>query len=364
MLSIVQRYLILEIFKSSAATILILFVILMSNTLGRVLSEISDGEIPVEAMLPVFLSQSVRILSFLLPLGFFLGVVFALGRLYKDHELVVLHACGYGYKQLYKAVLIIMLPIALLTAWLSIWLSAEALQASKQIVDVKKDVHQFQQLKVGQFNLSKDKKNVFFMQSMSADKLEIQDVIITQKGNQTNVLETAKFGKHKLHDNSGDLFLEVGPGTRYEGKAGSVDYKIIEFDTHGILLGKNQTKVKPLKPSEKHFSQLQQSNKHRDAVELFWRLNIPLTLIVLGLLAVPLSYISPRQGRYGRVGLALLVFIVYLNLLGFTKGAMERGSLPIWLNFWWVHLLFGVFTLLLLKQRTKQAIVFWRGKGK
>ena len=364
MLSIVQRYLILEIFKSSAATILILFVILMSNTLGRVLSEISDGEIPVEALFPVFIGQSVQILSFLLPLGFFLGVVFAFGRLYKDHELVVLHACGYGYKQLYSAVLIIMLPVALLTAWLSIWLSAEALQTAKHIVDAKKNIHQFQQLKVGQFNLSKDKKNVFFMQSMSADKLQIQDVIITQKGAQTNVLETAKFGKHKLDDKTGDLFLEVGPGTRYEGKAGSVNYKIIEFDTHGILLGKNQTKVKALNSSEKHFSQLQKSTQHKDAVELHWRVAIPLTLIVLGLLAVPLSYISPRQGRYGRIGLALLVFILYLNLLGFSKGAMERGSLPMWLNFWWVHLLFGVLTLLLLKQRTKQAIMFWRGKGK
>ncbi|MBT3205243.1 MAG: LPS export ABC transporter permease LptF [Gammaproteobacteria bacterium] len=363
MLSIVQRYLILEIFKSSAATILILFVILMSNTLGRVLSEVSDGEVPIEALLPVFLGQSIQILSFLLPLGFFLGVVFAFGRLYKDHELVVLHACGFGYKQLYSSVVLIMLPIVLLTAWLSIWMSAEALQSAKNIVDEKKDIHQFQRLKVGQFNLSKDKKNVFFMQSMSANKLEIQDVIITQKGEQSNVLETAKFGKHKLDGKTGDLFLEVGPGTRYEGKAGSVDYKIIEFDTHGILLEKNQTKIDALKPSEKHFSQLQQSKKRKDKVEVLWRLNIPLTLIILGLLAVPLSYISPRQGRYGRIGLALLVFIVYLNLLGFSKGAMERDSLPMWLNFWWVHIVFIILTLLLLKQRTKQSILFWRGKS-
>ena len=149
MFSIVQRYLILEILKSSSATIFILFIILMSNTLGSVLSEVSDGEIPIEALFPVFLGQSVQVLTFLFPFGFFLGVVFAFGRLYKDYELVVLHACGLGYKQLYSSVLLIMLPAVIITGWFSLWLSADALQRAKDIVDEKKDIHQFQSLKVG-----------------------------------------------------------------------------------------------------------------------------------------------------------------------------------------------------------------------
>lgn len=360
--TIVQRYLILEIAKSSAATILILFILFMSNTLGRVLSEVSAGEIPLEALVPVFLGQSLRVLSFLLPFSFFLGVVFAFGRLYKDHELVVLNACGYGYRQLYSSVLMIMLPVVIISAWVSIWLSADALQYAKNMVDEESDIHQFQALKVGQFNLSKDKKNVFFMQSMSASKLEIHDIIITQKGEQSDVLETAKHGKHKLDDETGDLFLEVGPGTRYEGKAGSVDYKIIEFDKHGILLEKNKTRVTALKRTEKTFNQLLNSETREDRVELIWRLNVSVTLIVLGLLAVPLSYISPRQGRYGRVALALLIFIVYLNLLGFARGALERNSIPMWLNFWWIHILFIILTLLLLKQRTKWSLLSWRGE--
>ncbi|MCK4708431.1 MAG: LPS export ABC transporter permease LptF [Gammaproteobacteria bacterium] len=364
MISIVQRYLILEIVKSSVATVFILFVILMSNALGRVLSDVSDGKVPLDALLPVFLGQSVQIFSFLLPLGFFLGVVFAFGRLYKDHELVVLHACGYGYRQLYSSVLLVMLPVAILSAWCSIWLSSDALSNAKKIVDIKKDTHQFQSLKVGQFNLSRDKKHVFFMQSMSANKLEIQDIIITQKGEQSNALETAKHGKHKLDDKTGDLFLEVGPGVRYEGKAGSSNYKILEFDKHGILLEKNQSKTSALKPSEKSFNQLKNSTRLKDKVEFLWRINIPVTLIILGLLAVPLSYISPRQGRYGRIGLALFIFIIYLNLLGFSKGALERSSIPMWLNFWWVHLLFFTLTLLMLKQRTKQSLLFWRGEGR
>ena len=110
--NIITRYLTAEITKSSSATVLILFIILMSNALGRVLSEISDGDIPHQALWPVLLAQSVNIFTLLLPVGFFFGIVFAFGRLYKDHEMVVMSSCGMGYRHFYKPVLLILVPIS------------------------------------------------------------------------------------------------------------------------------------------------------------------------------------------------------------------------------------------------------------
>lgn len=353
MFSIAQRYLVLEILKSSAATTLILFIIFMSNTLGSVLSDVSEGQTPIQALFPVLLGQSVQVLSLLLPLGFFLGVMFAFGKLYKDHELVVLQACGFGYQQLYKVMLAVLIPVFLLTALCSLWLGAEMLQMAKKIVDEENNIHEFQQLKVGQFNESKDKDQVFFMQSMSEDKLEVRDIIITRQDEERKVLETAKKGRHKLDKASGDLFLELGPGTRYEGQPGDADYRIIEYDRHGILLEKKPVTQSGLKSEEKYLSQLIRSEQRKDRIELLWRFSVPISLVILGLLAVPLSYIAPRQGRFGKIGVALLVFIVYLNMLGFSEIGMESGKVPMWLNFWWVHLLFLLFTLLVLKQRIR-----------
>lgn len=364
MFTIIQRYLVLEILKSSTATTLILFIILMSNTLGRVLSDVSEGKTPLQALLPVLLGQSVHILSLLLPLGFFLGVVFAFGRLYKDHELIVLQACGYGYRSLFTVVLITMLPVVMLTAWCSIWLGADMLQRAKNIIDEEKNVHEFEQLKVGQFNASRNKNHVFFMQSMSADRMQVFDIIITRQGKRENMFETARQGRHKVNEKTGDLFLEVGPGTRYEGTAGQADYTIVEFERHGILLEKKENRVRTLKSKQKYFSQIIASDSHKDRVELLWRVAIPVTLIVLGLLAAPLSYIAPRQGRYGKIGYALLVFIIYLNLLGLSKTWLEAGALPLWLNFWWVHGLFIVLTLILLKLRTGPRLLFRRASHK
>ena len=362
-MSIIQRYLVLEILKSSIATTLILFIILMSNTLGRLLSDVSEGKTPIDALYPVLLGQSVYILSLLLPLGFFLGIVFALGRLYSDHELVVLQSCGFGYRQLYKSVLLVLAPALLLSVWISLWLSADMQQRAIEIVDEKENVHEFQQLKVGQFNKNKNNNQVFFMQSMSPDGREIQNIIITQKTDSKDVIETAHSGRHKTDHESGDLFLEIGPGVRYEGTAGDAEYHVVEFERHGILLEKKPVSGSVLDSKEKSFADILASTQLRDRAELWWRITIPVTLLILGLLAVPLSYIAPRHGRYGKIGWSILIFILYLNLLGLSKSAVESGSIPLWLNFWWVHFLFLVLTLFLLAQRTRSSLLYRKTKS-
>ena len=350
--SIITRYLITEILKSSAATVLILFIILMSNALGRVLSDIADGDIPQQALWPVLLSQSVNIFALLLPVGFFFGIIFAFGRLYKDHEVVVMNACGMGYRHFYKPVFLIIVPVFLLSAYSSIWLNAQSQRAAQIIVDREKNVQEFEQVKPGQFNQSKSGEHVFFMRSMSEDKRQLNNIIISQTNRDKMIFETALSGRHKTDEVSGDLFLVVGPGERYEGQAGEKNYKIIEFEQHGILIGKKEMGGgQQIREKEKPPLMLWNSSKLKDRVELLWRLAIPVILVVLAILAVPLSYIAPRQGRYGKIGVALVIYIVYLNLVAYTRAQLEAGLMPIFVNFWWIHLLFIVLAVGLLVKR-------------
>ena len=350
--SIITRYLTSEILKSSAATVLILFIILMSNTLGRVLSDIADGDIPQQALWPVLLSQSVNVFVLLLPIGFFFGIVFAFGRLYKDHEMVVMNACGMGYSHFYKPVLLILVPVLLLSAYGSIWLNAQTQRIAQSIVDREKNVQEFEQVKPGQFNQSKNGEHVFFMQSLSEDKRQLNNIIISQTNRQGMVLETAKSGRHKTDEISGDLFLVMGPGERYEGQTGQKDYKIIEFEQHGILIEKKSEETrKQVLEKEKPPLMLWKSSRLADRVELQWRISIPVILAVLAFLAVPLSYMAPRQGRYGKVGIALVIYIVYFNLMVYTRAQLEADSLPLAINFWWVHMLFIFLTIGFLIKR-------------
>jgi len=352
--NIVTRYISVEVLKSSCATILILFIILMSNALGRLLADVADGELPKQALWPVLLSQSVNIFVLLLPVGFFLGIVFAFGRLYKDHEIAVMNACGMGYWQFYKPILLVILPVFALNAFASIWLNSSVQRSAQSIVAKNKDVHEFDQVRAGQFNQSKSGSHVFFMESISDDKLVINNVIISQSTPNMVAMETAKSGRQQTDDVTGDLFLVVGPGERTELERGKKNVKIILFEQHGMLLSKKVTSgPRSIREREKPPLFLWHSTKVKDKVELLWRLSIPFVLVVLALLAVPLSYIAPRKGQFGKIGYALLVYIAYLNLMVFGRAQLEQGSIPLGLNFWWIHLIFIGLTILLLVKRNK-----------
>lgn len=353
MSNIITKYLVREILKSSAATVLVLFIILMSNAFGRVLSEIADGEIPQQALLPVMLGQSVNLLSLLLPVGFFLGIVFAFGRLYKDHEIVVMNACGMGYRHFYRPVLIILLPLFMFSAYSNIWLNAQMQRYAQNIIEQENNLNEFDQIKAGQFNQSESGDRVFYMESISEDRLELNNVVIGQGGEDEMILETAETGRHRIDEESGDLFLVVGPGERYEGRAGEKDFKIISFQQHGILIEKRiENKKRYLDVEEKTPRRLWKSSRVKDKAELHWRVAIPIAMVVLALLAVPLSYIEPRQGRYGKVGYAFLVYLVYLNLMGFARAQLEAGSIPLVVGFWWVHFIFIGLAIGLLVRKT------------
>lgn len=352
--NIITRYLSKEILKSSCATVLILFIILMSNALGRLLADIADGEIPQQALWPVLLSQSVNIFSLLLPVGFFLGIVFAFGRLYKDHEIVVMNACGMGYWQFYKPILMVILPVFAINAFTSVWFNSAMQRSAQAIVAEKKDVHEFDQVRAGQFNQSKSGSHIIFMEAISDDKLELDNIIISQSTQDTVILETAKSGRQKTDEVTGDLFLVVGPGERTELEVGKKNAKIMQFEQHGILIAKKEVGgLHRMREREKSPEILWHSTDIKDKVELLWRISIPFVLIVLALLAVPLSYIAPRKGQFGKIGYALLAYIVYLNLMAFGRSQLEQGNIPLALNFWWIHLIFIGLTIALLVKRNR-----------
>jgi lipopolysaccharide export system permease protein len=143
--------------------------------------------------------------------------------------------------------------------------------------------------------------------------------------------------------------LVVGPGERTELELGKKNVKVIQFKQHGILIAKKVVSDSyRIREREKPPALLWRSTELKDKVELMWRISIPLVLIVLALLAVPLSYVAPRKGQFGKIGYALLVYIAYFNLMAFGRSQLEQGNIPLMLNFWWIHLIFIGLTIILL----------------
>jgi len=357
MSNILTGYLAREIFKTNAATVLVLYVIFISNALGRELADIADGDLPPQALSAVMLSQSVKVLSLLLPIGIFFSIIFTFGRMYKDHEIVVMNACGIGYRDFYKPVAIVVLPMLLLSGYFSLVLNAQTQDRALAAIDQGANEHEFRLIKAGQFNQAGEGDGVFYMESISEDRLELQEVIVSQTSPDAMIIEAAKSGQQKIYEETGDLFLVLGPGQRIEGVAGQKNLKFLDYEQHGILIQKKN------KPADTHIHSIQKtvtalwsSSRMSDRVELQWRIAIPVVLATLAIVAVPLSHISPRQGRFGKVGYALVVYLVYFNLLFTNRAQLEAGVVPMVINFWWVHLFFIAFAALLLYRRNKGSL--------
>lgn len=70
---------------------------------------------------------------------------------------------------------------------------------------------------------------------------------------------------------------------------------------------------------------------------LQWRISMPLMCIILTVIAVPLARLKPRQGRYARVWLAVVVYLIYSNLISAGQAWVAHGAIPVALGLWWAH---------------------------
>ncbi len=359
MTSIIFRYLSSEVFKSSLATMLVLFIILMSNTFSGVLEDIALGEVPEKALMPLLLRQATSLIVLLIPFGFFLGVVLAFGRLYKDYEMPVLNSCGLGYRQMLQPIMVLMLPFFAVALYFSLSLSAASQRYAQSTVDSFEQKDEFEQIVAGRFNVSDNGSHVFYMESMSKDRSQLKNVIINQSNADMFSFGIAESGVQVKDNITGDLFLELRNGVRYEGFPGAADFKVIEYEANGILIDiQPKTKNKKNKVTEKPFLELLGSDTKKDKIELQWRLATPFSLLILGLIAVPLSYVAPRNGRYGKMGVAILVYILYNNALGTMLVWIEKDIVAVEYGFWIVHTAFLMLALFLVLKRNRRFTAF------
>ena len=76
-----------------------------------------------------------------------------------------------------------------------------------------------------------------------------------------------------------------------------------------------------------------------------WRIAMPVSALLLALLAIPLSFVNARAPRLVNLVFALLIWITYWNLMVLVKARIARERLDFWVGVWIVH---GVILLLLL----------------
>lgn len=351
---IVFRYLSREVLVTLSAVSAVLLVIIMSGRFIKYLAQAAQGVLDPGVL---FLIMGYRIPGFLqliLPLGLFLGFLLAYGRLYLDSEMTVLSATGVSQQRLTAYSMAPALIVALLVGWLSLGLAPQGVASVARILSEQDALTELDTLVPGRFQSLRDGSRVTYSRELSPDRSELRGVFMSEKRFSTDgrsergiTVLVAESGRQEIQDD-GSRYLILENGYRYDGEPGEADYRAIQYDTYGVLLPKPEVAIEASEREATPTRELLGSSDPRMQAELQWRLSLPLLVFIVTLLAVPLSKVNPRQGRFLKLLPAIFLYMAYLGLLIAARGALDKGRLPAALGLWWVHGIFLAIGLLLL----------------
>ena len=339
--SIIDRYLIREIGLTLLATTLVLLAIVMSHRLASYLSDVANGLLARDAIFALLGLQAIEILILLIPLAFLLSIMLALGRLYRDHEMTALAACGYGPLSTYRAVLLLAAPLALITAGLSLFLSPATMELQFELLAKARKEAEVSMFMPGTFREVMEGRYVVYVGAL--DDQELHDVFVQSREPDGNIsIITGERGRQEI--DAQDLrHIVLEHGYRYRGTPGQSDYEILHFEQAAIRIDTNAPekswKHRETLPTE----QLWGSSDPINVAELHMRLNSPFQILVIALWAPLLARSRPREGRYGRIVAALLIYAINFNLVGIGESWLSHSVVDGRLGLWWVHGLFLLF---------------------
>lgn len=339
---IIERYLLREVLQSWVSVTLVLLVILLSNQLATVLSRAAQGGFSGDVVLVLLWLASVQQLVDLIPLGLFLGIMLAFGRLYHESELTAMRACGLSNRHLLRPVL----SLAVIAAALLVWLTLQvAPSASQRAVDIRSQAvreARFASLQPGKFRSFGDNNDiVFYAESVDAQGVLRNVYAERTVGEQLEIWTAQRAIQQGIGEQQQTFVLY--DGQRYEGKPGGSEFRIIEFKEGGIPVSLPDVATSIDRVDMRSTRSLWKSSSPEDRAELQLRLAHPVIAIVLALLGVPLARLRPRQGRYAKLGVFILVYLAYRGVLMFADNLLLLGRVSPLLGLWWVHALALLF---------------------
>lgn len=326
-----------------------LFTIMVTTTLIRLLGRAAAGGVDTASVLPLIAFSAINFLPVLLVLTLYIAVLMAITRAYRDSEMVIWFACGQSIAQWIRPVLGFSLPFVVVIAAVAFLVAP---WANRQTSDYQKRFAQredISQVAAGQFRESASASRVFFVESISEDQRSVRNVFVTQsQGEKLTIVAAA--GGHIRQDPNGDRFLVLEKGRRYDGDRASPAFRLTEFELYGLRLDPKPDISPDDSARVKSTLELIREGTPRGMGELLWRVSLPISAVMLGLLAVPMSSFNPRVGRSVNLIVALLIYVIYSNLISLSQAWVAQERISFGVGVWVVHAGLAVVV----------AVMYWR----
>lgn len=331
-----QRALLGEFAGNGLLVFAVLLGIVVVSQLIRLLSDAVGGTVAVDGVLALLGFSAINYLPVLLSISLFISIILTLSRCYRDSEMVVWFCSGVGLARWIRPVLWYALPVVGVIALLSLVLSPWALQKADEFKNKLESRDDVAAATPGTFRESKQSDRVYFVENMYAGSNRVSNVFVQSEQNGKLGTMVARQGLQETLPN-GDRFLVLLNGTRYEGVPGQRDYNIVEFERYAIRI--DSAPVKLAQPWSRTMSTLElwRNRTTWNLAELEWRLGLPISALILALLAIPLSYVNPRAGRSLNMILAIVLYMLYSNMISVTNAWVGQGKLSPGIGLWGIH---------------------------
>jgi lipopolysaccharide export system permease protein len=327
-----------------------LVAIFASYTAAEYLADAVAGLFPPGAVLLMLVLRIAIALEVLLPTTLYLSVVIALGRMYRDSEMIALSSCGVGISRILKTVFYFALFVALLVAALSIFVRP---WAYKEVYGLKarvKNDFDISRMEAGNFYEITPGHMVIFAEKVDHKRNRVERVFIRSVEDQRLRVIFARKAYQPEKTVDGRKLLLLRDGYLYEFERSGTKGKITQFAEATYLLSPPETVAVKYKRRAASTWYLMHSDKLEDIAELQWRLSTAISTVLLALLGVPMSRTTPRRGKYFKLVAAVIIFAIYYNIMVVAKNWVEKGVLDAIPGIWWVPaLLAGCIMALLWK---------------
>jgi len=339
-----------EFVAAGVGVFTVLLAITFTSQLIRLLGSAARGRIPADAVVTLMGFSAIGYLSVLLSATLFLAVLLTMTRAYRDSEMVVWQSSGLGLLSWLKPVALFALPIVSCVAVLSLYLTPWAVTKAEQYRHQLESRDDVSAIAPGVFKETKRGDRVFFVDKLSNDLTQVANVFVhsTQNGKQGVMVASRGYVETTDH---GDRYLVMLDGRRYEGTPGQADYRVVSFARYAVLVEREEGKR--FMPSQKSQSTDQLLSKPTPVhlAELAFRIGLPISSIVLAFIAIPMSAVNPRTGRFANIIMAVPVFMIYSNMVSMSQAWIAQEKVPASIGMWSVHVVMVIVLVLLFLWR-------------
>lgn len=346
---IFHKALVRELANTALATFFVLVGITLTTQLVKLLGQAATGLITSTGVLALLGFTLVNYLPVLLSLTTFIAVLMTLARSYRDSEMVVWFASGMSLTRWIRPVLLFAIPLAMVIGLLSLVLSPWAVSRSedlRRIMDSRDDVAA---VVPGVFRESNRAERVYFVEEVSGSDNMVANVFVSSNQHQKLGVMVARRGYQETAEN-GDRFLVLLNGRRYEGAPGTPEYRLYEFERYAMRVEIGEARARAPTTKTTATSDLVFDPSAHNLAELSWRVGLPVSALILALLAIPLSFVNPRAGRSMNLVLALLIYMTYSNLLSIMQAWISQSRVSFTMGLG-VHFVMLALLVLLLYRR-------------